>query len=102
MPTAIITGASRGLGLALALALAGGLSATGLLLRATLAVEDAVDELGLAQAAKAVEPQLAGDGVQVGKGAGLERGAREDGHVRTSVGRRWAPDRVGQRPATGT
>ena len=40
-------------------------------------VEDRVDEVGLAQAAKTVEPKLIGDRMQVGERAGLQLGALE-------------------------
>ena len=57
--------------------------------------DDRVDQLGLAQPAKAVEPELGGDGVEIGERAGLERGAVEHGHAgsfRLDV--RLAPGRV--------
>ncbi len=50
--------------------------------RATLAREDGLDEIGLAQAAEAVDPELVGEQVQIGERALLQGGAVQDGrHV---------------------
>ena len=66
-------GLSLGLGLHIGL---GGLPAVAL-----LAGEDGVHEVGLAETAEAVEAELRGDGVEVGKRAGLQGGAIEHGHA---------------------
>jgi hypothetical protein len=67
---------------------------------APLVGDDALDELGLAQAAEAVDPELGGDRVQIGERAGLQRGAGQNGHgssfVGVGVGRR--PGRVVSAP----
>ena len=63
--------------------------------------EDAVDEVGLAQPAEAVDAELRGDDVQVCERARLEGVAMQNGHVSSlsmvSVGN---PTALGQRPAT--
>jgi hypothetical protein len=73
-------------------------------LGAALALEDRVDEVGLAQAAVAVDGELTGEGVQVGEGALFESGTGQHGHDgvllwRSVVGRRPARvDVSGRRP----
>src|SRR4051812_30923052 len=69
---------------------------------AALVLDDAVDELGLAQAAEAVDAELRRDRVQIGERARLQGGAGQNGHgvlLRdVGVGRR--PAALCQRPAT--
>ncbi len=65
--------------------------------------EDRFDQLGLAQAAKAVQPDLVGDRVQVGQSACLKLGALEYGHWFLLL--RWWDRAVGVPPrwtAAGT
>ena len=82
-----------------------GLGLLGLLGRsavlARLLGDDRVDQVGLAQAAEAVDAELVGDQVKVGERAALERVAVQDGrHGTPWDGRMAARPRCAQRPAT--